>query len=106
MRLAREAAGLSVDEMARYCGVSRQTIGNYEHDRGKRTVPRSVLRDYARRCDVPLRWLEAEETILHPSTEVTPDGESFIASVSLPPWPAGNRPPLGTSDPNGWAWAS
>lgn len=52
---AREAAGVSRDEMAALLGVHINTVGNYERDHTRPTL--AVLRVWSSRCEVPFEWL-------------------------------------------------
>lgn len=59
LALARESAGLTVDQMAAILRVTRHTITNYEKHHGrKRGVPYAVLVVYASATNVPVEWLE------------------------------------------------
>ena len=60
-RLAKalKSAGVSVQDMADYLGVSRQTVGNYVS--GRTQLTRGDMRLWAMRCGVPLEWLETGE---------------------------------------------
>jgi transcriptional regulator with XRE-family HTH domain len=49
--------GITVQQMADFLDVSRNTVGNYIHD--KRKVPKAVLRVWALRTGLPLVWLES-----------------------------------------------
>ena len=57
-RLAKSlrVANVSVQEMADYLGVGRNTVGNYLA--GRTRPSRSALIAIALRCGVPLEWLE------------------------------------------------
>lgn len=56
MRRALRISELSVQDMADYMRVSRNTVGNWINGR---SVPRwRDLRDFAERTGVPLEWLE------------------------------------------------
>lgn len=57
LRKAREHAGFEQGELAARIGISRNTVGNYELDRGQRGPKMLVLRAWAHECDVPLDWL-------------------------------------------------
>lgn len=52
IRKAREKAELDQDELADRIGVSRGTVGNYEHNRGKKPPKSLVLRAWAYECGV------------------------------------------------------
>lgn len=54
MRKAREAAGLSQQELAEAIGVSRRSISAYETNG---TLKKPVLLSWALRTGVPLPWL-------------------------------------------------
>lgn len=59
LRKAREHTGLGHSEFADEIGVSRNTVTNYE--RGH-VVPRAiVMKMWAMRTGVPLKWLETGE---------------------------------------------
>lgn len=58
LRKAREWADLSQDALADELGMSRRSIGNYEH--GEREPRRSTLMAVSMRCGVPLWWLLGE----------------------------------------------
>lgn len=58
---ARNAARISVEQMAAELGVSRNTVTNYEHD--KTPAKRAVVRTYAATTGVPLEWLEGGPTV-------------------------------------------
>lgn len=78
-RKAREYARLTSQEMAVAVGVSRNTIGNYEHDRTEPTL--TAIKVYAERTGVPVTWLMG---IDEPSEQgVSPtawnDGATIIA---------------------------
>lgn len=57
-RLAKSlrVAGVSVQELAEYLGVNRNTVGNYLS--GRTRPSRSILIAWALRCGVPIQWLE------------------------------------------------
>lgn len=62
LALARESAGLSVEDMARLLRVERHTITNYEKHHGrKRGVPHAVVLVYAQATNVPATWIEHGE---------------------------------------------
>jgi len=56
LRKAREDAGISVADMATRMGVSRNTVGNWEHDKIA-SVPMLGVKAYAAICNVPIWWL-------------------------------------------------
>lgn len=56
---SRDVAGLSVQQMARELGVSRNTVSGWEHDRVPAT--RATLLAYASVTGVPMWWLEGTE---------------------------------------------
>ena len=55
LNMAREAAHISVADMADTLDVTRQTLSRYEHDAGP--VPPAVLYAYVSLCEVPMSWL-------------------------------------------------
>lgn len=58
LTLAREAAGISVNDMAAKLGVDRRTITSYEKQ--KRRPNTAVLYAYQDICEVPIEWLRGE----------------------------------------------
>jgi transcriptional regulator with XRE-family HTH domain len=56
MGKARRAAGIRTADMCEYLGIHRNSLNAYEHDRSR--PPKSVVRLWAQRCDVPLDWLD------------------------------------------------
>lgn len=62
LRKALEHAGISNQGMADYLGVSRNTVSNYIHGRGKRGVDKRTRMLWAERCGVSYRWLETGAT--------------------------------------------
>lgn len=81
MRKALEVTGTPVMEMAEYLEVSRQTIGNWLHDRSP--VKRATLVVWAAATGVSLEWLETGE-----AAPANQDGLSVYASRDLNPEPA------------------
>lgn len=67
---ALQYGDVSVQEMARELGVSRNTVGNYINRRTN--VPRAVMIVWALRTGVPLEWLQYGTD---PSAPGTPDGD-------------------------------
>lgn len=57
LRKALEHAGLSVQDMADYLGVSRNTVGNYLAGRGKRGIDKRTRMLWAERTGVSYLWL-------------------------------------------------
>lgn len=49
-------ADVSVQDMADYLGVTRQTVGNYLS--GRTEMTRGSRRLWALRCGLPLEWIE------------------------------------------------
>lgn len=85
---ARTDAGLSVSDMARLIGTSRQTISRYESGHlGKRGVPRSVLMAYSTLTGVPIEWLlglpHTDDVLRRPTSEYGQPGR--IAPGHGPP---------------------
>ena len=60
LRKAREHAGMEQSELAHRIGISRNTVGNYELDRGQRAPKVVILRAWAHECGVPFEWLVGE----------------------------------------------
>lgn len=57
LRIALEDAEVTVQEMADYLGVTRQTVGRWMHDRGQ--TPRAAfVKQWAMRTGVDVTWLE------------------------------------------------
>ena len=68
LRLALEVAGLSVQDMADYLGVERNSVGRWINGH---TAPRKqTLRLWALYCGVPLEWLETGQA---PAEKPGPD---------------------------------
>lgn len=65
MAKALKSQRISVQDMAEYMGISRNTITNWTHDKSRPT--RGDLRLWAMRTGVPLEWLET-------GTAPQPDG--------------------------------
>lgn len=61
LAMAREDAGISVNEMADRLGLDRRTITSYE--RSKRPVPRPILLSYQVICDVPADFIEGRAAL-------------------------------------------
>lgn len=57
LRKAREFAKLDQDELGQLIGLSRQSVSNYERDRGHRD--RTVAL-WAKVCGVDLKWIRGE----------------------------------------------
>ena len=57
LRIAREYAGLGQDELADTIGVSRNTVGNIEKERGKTAPRKIVINAWALACGVPVSWI-------------------------------------------------
>lgn len=71
LRKALEHAGLSNQGMADYLGVSRNTVSNYIHGRGKRGIDKRTRMLWAERCGVSYQWLltgMATESRCNPQT--------------------------------------
>jgi transcriptional regulator with XRE-family HTH domain len=62
LRKARESAKLEQRELAETLGISRSLVSHYELDRGKPN--KSVMRNWAWACEVPLEWLDEKIGIL------------------------------------------
>lgn len=60
MELALEYGSVSVNEMARYLGISRTTISNYLH--GRTEPRRGDLIAWSMRCGVPFDWLVGSDS--------------------------------------------
>jgi transcriptional regulator with XRE-family HTH domain len=60
MRKALRVAGVSVQEMADYLGVARNTVSTWIN--GRITPSTQTLRLWAARCDVPYEWLTHSHT--------------------------------------------
>jgi transcriptional regulator with XRE-family HTH domain len=58
LTLARECAGISVNDMAAKLGVDRRTITSYEKQRRRPST--AVLYAYQDICQVPIEWLRGE----------------------------------------------
>ena len=61
MRKAREHRGVSVNDMAVKLRVHRNTINNYEAEKGARPIPHSVVVAYATFLDIDIDWLLESE---------------------------------------------
>ena len=82
---SRKSAKVSQHQMAEHLGITRQAISRYEKGT---TVPKlAILRVWALRCGVPLRWLQYGD--IQPRPDV----------VAQTPW----RGPLAPS--TGWLTA-
>lgn len=85
MSKALRHAGVPVQGMAEYLGVSRNTVGNYLHGR---TVPdKRTMRLWAIRCGVPLEWLETGVVTEgdgppEPPTRLRPDTQRYSDSLA------------------------
>lgn len=67
LALARESAGLTVQQMADRLGIDRRTVARYEHD--DYPAPNPVIWGYSGICDCPIEWLEGRtelEQVIHP----------------------------------------
>lgn len=73
LRKSLRHSAVSVQEMAEYLGVSRNTVGNYLS--GRTHPDRRTTRLWAIRTGVPLEWLE--EGIIAPSGD-DPDGGDVV----------------------------
>jgi transcriptional regulator with XRE-family HTH domain len=60
LRKALRQAGLSVQDMAEYLGVSRNSVGNWINGRTAPTKPALML--WAMRTGVPFEWLQTGES--------------------------------------------
>lgn len=69
LRKALDYADISVQDMADYLEVSRNTVSSYINDRGR--APGAVLKLWAMRTGVPLEWLR---TGAEPAPPHSPDG--------------------------------
>ena len=56
LRRALDEANVGMDEIAHELGVSRNTIGNWCHDRNRPSTLH--LKQFALRCGVPYEWLK------------------------------------------------
>ncbi len=65
LRKARELTGLERIEFADELNINRNTVTNYESGKTKRHQS-IVLRAWAMRTGVPLRWLETGESGIGP----------------------------------------
>jgi transcriptional regulator with XRE-family HTH domain len=84
LRVAREVAGLSQDELAQLTGISRQTISNYELGASKKPKP-PYIAAIALATHFNRNWIEH-------GTE--PDGDGGGEPLRVPP---GQRPTQGYS---------
>lgn len=83
MAKALRHAGLGVQEMGEYLGISRNTVGNYLH--GRTQPDKRTLRLWAIRCGVPLEWLEdgivtEGDGPPEPPTRLRPDTQRYSES--------------------------
>jgi len=69
LRKALDVADVSVQDMAAYLEVSRNTVGNYINDHVR--IPGPALKLWAMRTGVPLEWLR---TGVEPAPPHSPDG--------------------------------
>lgn len=83
MRRALRVSDVSVQEMADYMRVSRNTVGNWINGRN---VPRwRDLRDFAERTGVPLEWLETGRLPEVVGTKAQPsDYKALVRGLSRP----------------------
>ena len=61
LAMAREDAGISVNEMAERLGVDRRTITRYERNKG--VAPKAVRIAYQVICDVPEDFIDGRASI-------------------------------------------
>ena len=74
LTLAREAAGISVNDMAAKLGVDRRTITSYEKQ--KRRPSTAVLYAYQDICQVPIEWLRGQVELTQEVVSSRCTGES------------------------------
>ena len=77
LRKSLDHVEMSVQEMADYLEVSRNTVGNYIS--GRRPIPGAMLKLWALRTGVPRVWLETGET---PTQPEGPDGGLAVVARS------------------------
>ena len=82
LAMAREDAGLSVNQMADRLRVDRRTITRYERGRG--VVPPAILLAYQVICDVPADFIEGRATL----TQESVGGRCRQQSPCQRPYPA------------------
>ena len=78
MRKSLHVADMSVQEMAEYLDVSRNTVSRWIND--EREPKRSFVRLWALRTGVPLEWLETGEV---KDETPSPDGEGVSTRSPL-----------------------
>ncbi|WP_228044889.1 helix-turn-helix domain-containing protein [Rhodococcus pyridinivorans] len=61
MRKSLKHAGVSVNEMAEYLGITRETVSRYANHADVK-VPLQTMRLWALRTGVPLEWLQSGTT--------------------------------------------
>lgn len=90
MRKGLRHSGVSVQAMAEYLEVSRNTVGNWIN--GHTSPPATALRLWALRCGVPYEWLKTGQTPDgdDPSTEsgTTHQYPSNVVALGVRPIPA------------------
>jgi transcriptional regulator with XRE-family HTH domain len=72
LRKARAWAGVSVEQLAADIGRTSRTIRNYEND--ATTAPLLVLKCYAMRTRVPVRWFQTGE-------DCGPDDDPEVSTI-------------------------
>ncbi|HEY9413144.1 MAG TPA: helix-turn-helix transcriptional regulator [Pseudonocardia sp.] len=95
MRKALRTAGLTVQEMADYLGVTRTTASNWIN--GKVPPSKQSKRLWALRTGVSFEWLETGE---NPHQLVADEGAEVLPRLDSNQQPAGYRPepwPLATT---------
>lgn len=74
LQRALDHAGLTVEEMGEFLGVSRQTMSRWLHDRGP--IRDIYIKQWALRTGINFRWLK-DGVGLDPSPAVPADGANF-----------------------------
>lgn len=72
LRVSREYAGLSMEQLATRAGISRNTVGRAEG--GESTPSRATLMVWALACGVDAQWLRTGK-----AESPSPDGEGLEA---------------------------